>query len=52
MWLYRDYEALLVNTGVNPLEKAALIYGEIGLPVYGNDLNNLNFTYISQLGLM
>jgi CRISPR-associated endonuclease/helicase Cas3 len=52
LWLYRDYETLLVNTGVSPLEKTALIYGEIGLPVYGKDLNNLNFTYISQLGLM
>jgi CRISPR-associated endonuclease/helicase Cas3 len=52
LWLNRDYELLLKNTGIEHLENAALIYGEIGLPVNGIDLNDLKFTYISQLGLM
>lgn len=51
LWLYRDYTTLLENTGLDYI-KAVLIYGEIGLPVYGKNLNDLNFTYISQLGLM
>lgn len=52
LWLYRDYATLLENTGMDSLEKAALIYGEIGLPVNGKYFNDLNFTYISQLGMM
>ena len=51
LWLYRDYESLLESLGKPSLEKAALIYGEIGLPTYGKDLNDLSFTYSSQLGL-
>jgi CRISPR-associated endonuclease/helicase Cas3 len=50
LWLKRDYETLLEKTQMDK-EKAALIYGEIGLPIYGNNLNDLNFTYINQLGL-
>lgn len=52
LWLYRDYELLLENTGMESREKAALIYGEIGVPVNGRDFNDLNFTYINQLGLL
>lgn len=52
LWLHRDYSALLEALGKSSLQKAALTYGEIGLPVYGKEnLNELHFTYSSQLGL-
>lgn len=52
LWLYRDYETLLKATNKSSLIKAALTYGEIGLPTYGKDNNDLSFTYSSQLGLV
>jgi CRISPR-associated endonuclease/helicase Cas3 len=51
LWLQRDYPSLLEKMGEDTM-KAALIYGEIGLPVYGRDLNDIHFIYSSQLGLM
>ncbi|NOR71762.1 MAG: type I-F CRISPR-associated helicase Cas3 [Methylomarinum sp.] len=52
LWLYRDYEQLLLalNQGED-LTKLALIYGEINLPSYGDNSNNLEFSYSNQLGL-
>ncbi len=52
LWLYRDYESLLEEITISSLEKSALIYGEIGLPTYGKDPNDLHFIYSSQLGLV
>ena len=52
LWLYRDYEKLLKEMGGSNLSNTALIYGEIGLPVYGKDTNNLSFIYSDQLGLI
>jgi CRISPR-associated endonuclease/helicase Cas3 len=52
LWLNRDYVALLEKIDLSDLGKAALIYGEIGLPTYGNDTNNLCFMYSDQLGLV
>lgn len=52
LWLYRDYEALLETSGKSSVQKAALIYGEIGLPTYGKESHQLNFTYSNQLGLV
>ena len=52
LWLHRDYESLLEELTESNMEKAALIYGEITLPVYGTDLNDLCFTYSSQFGLV
>lgn len=57
LWLSRDYEKLLLDTGndsrdeSNDLEKLALIYGEISLPVYGKNDNDVKFTYSNHLGL-
>jgi len=52
LWLHRDYKQLLLalNEG-DDLEKLALIYGEISLPVYGDNKNDLEFSYSNQLGL-
>jgi len=52
LWLYRDYKQLLVGLdyGEN-LEKLALTYGEISLPTYGDNSNDLEFFYSNQLGL-
>ena len=52
LWLHRDYEALLEKIAKSNLQKTALIYGEIGLPTYGKDINDLSFTYSNQLGLV
>jgi CRISPR-associated endonuclease/helicase Cas3 len=52
LWLHRDYEALLEKTDRASLKSAALIYGEIGLPTYGKDNNDLSFAYSDQLGLV
>lgn len=52
LWLYRDYEKLLQSMGGSNLSKLALIYGEIGLPTYGKDLNSLSYIYSDQLGLV
>ena len=52
LWLHRDYEALLEKICEADLLKTALIYGEIGLPTYGKDIDDLSFTYSNQLGLV
>ena len=52
LWLFRDYEALLDQLEKPSLEKAALVYGEIGLPMYGKEPGDLSFVYSSQFGLM
>ena len=52
LWLLRDYRSLLEETGNKSSEKAALIYGEINLPIYGGDRQDLSFTYSSQFGLV
>lgn len=52
LWLFRDYEVLLEQLEKPSLEKEALIYGEIGLPMYGKEPSDLSFVYSSQFGLM
>lgn len=53
LWLDRDYETLLQKTGESSLKKAALIYGEIGLPTDRKEGASLtSFTYTTQLGLV
>lgn len=52
LWLHRDYEALLEKIGQSNLQRASLIYGEIGLSTYGKDTNELSFSYSTQLGLV
>jgi len=52
LWLHRDYESLLQATECEGLWRAASVYGEIGLPTYGKDANDLSFTYSSQFGLI
>ncbi|MGB9500441.1 MAG: type I-F CRISPR-associated helicase Cas3f [Dissulfuribacterales bacterium] len=51
LWMFRDYEALLKMIDDSNVEKAALIYGELSFPTYGDDLNNLSYIYSSQFGL-
>ena len=52
LWLYRDYEQLLLALEQgDDLEKLGLIYGEISLPTYGDNNNDLEFSYSNQLGL-
>jgi len=51
LWMHRDYETLLRQMNDSDIEKAALTYGELGFPVYGEDENNLSYTYSSQFGL-
>ena len=52
LWLMRDYERLLSNqAGKGDLEETALTYGEINLPLYGEELKNQQFVYNEQLGL-
>jgi len=51
LWMFRDYETLLLELEKPSLEKTALVYGEIGLPTYGKDPNDLSFVYSSQFGL-
>ncbi len=53
LWLHRDYESLLEKTGQLSLINAALIYGEIGLPIdERKGANPTSFTYSNQLGLV
>jgi len=54
LWLHRDYERLLKtqSKGDDGLWRAASVYGEIGMPIYGQDMNDLSFTYSSQFGLI
>jgi len=52
LWLHRNYEELLEATNSESLWRAASKYGEIGLPTYGKDMNDLRFTYSSQFGLV
>lgn len=52
LWLYRDYEKLLQELEGHNLLNTALIYGEIGLPTYGKDMNSLSYIYSDQLGLI
>ncbi len=51
LWLHRDYQELLTNLGQEDLRKAALVYGEINLPIYGDE-DAGPFVYTSQLGLV
>jgi CRISPR-associated endonuclease/helicase Cas3 len=54
LWIHRDYKALLQQqakqSGLD-MEMAALIYGEINLPTYGEPLKPNQFVYHEQLGL-
>jgi len=52
LWLHRDYKSLLKAVDSESLDKAASVYGEIGLPTYGKDPNDLEFIYSSQFGLV
>ncbi|MCW8930872.1 MAG: type I-F CRISPR-associated helicase Cas3f [Gammaproteobacteria bacterium] len=52
LWFKRDYKILLSEQAKeDDLEKTALIYGEINLPLYNKPLTTQQFTYIEQLGL-
>ncbi len=52
LWLKRDYQILLTEQVIDgDVDKTALIYGEINLPLYGNPLANQQFIYNEQLGL-
>jgi len=55
LWFKRDYAALLAEQtemlGLG-LDETALIYGEINLPTYGKPLENQQFIYNEQLGLV
>ncbi|BCG66032.1 MAG: CRISPR-associated endonuclease/helicase Cas3 [Methyloprofundus sp.] len=52
LWLLRDYEQLLLALEEGEdLQKLALMYGEISLPTYGKNKNDLEFSYSNQLGL-
>jgi len=50
LWLKRDYLELLEQQNKDDLQAAALVYGEINLPIY-DDNNTAEFVYSSQLGL-
>jgi len=55
LWFKRDYTTLLKRQADKlklDLEKVALIYGEINLPTYGLSLENQQFIYNEQLGLV
>ena len=55
LWFKRDYAALLADQAERlelDLKKTALIYGEINLPTYGEPLENQQFIYNEQLGLV
>jgi CRISPR-associated endonuclease/helicase Cas3 len=51
LWITRDYMELLQRTNKPDEYTAALVFGEINLPLY-NDENTAEFIYSSQLGLM
>ncbi|PID45845.1 MAG: type I-F CRISPR-associated helicase Cas3 [Proteobacteria bacterium] len=51
LWLERDYASLLKNVTTRNVEKAALIYGEISIPIYGDSVGDSGYTYCSQLGM-
>ena len=52
LWLKRDYQLLLKEQVIDgDIDKTALIYGEINLPLYGKSLDNQQFIYNEQLGL-
>ena len=52
LWLLRDYEKLLGEVTTRSPEKAALIFGEIGIPIYGDEVNEAGYVYCSQLGMV
>ena len=55
LWFKRDYVSLLEEQSERlrlGIEETALIYGEINLPTYGKALENQQFTYSEQLGLV
>lgn len=53
LWIRRNYKKLLENqAGDRDVEKIALIYGEINLPLYGEELKNQQFVYNEELGLI
>ena len=55
LWLKRDYALLLQEQACKSsidIRSAALIYGEINFPAYGQELTNQQFFYHEQLGLV
>jgi len=53
LWLIRDYPQLLEPMLKHNLKYTALIYGELGFPMYSDeDSNDLSYSYSSQFGLM
>ncbi len=52
LWLHRDYEELLKATDKSNVKNAALTYGEISLPIYGESKLKVSFIYSHQLGLV
>ncbi len=55
LWFKRDYGRLIAEQAEIlelDLKKIALIYGEINLPTYGEALENQQFIYNEQLGLV
>ncbi len=52
LWFKRDYKLLLTEqANEDDIDKTALIYGEINLPLYNKPLTTQQFIYIEQLGL-
>lgn len=51
LWLYRDYLALLENSPKEGVEEAALVYGELSIPDYG-EKETQSYLYSGQFGLM
>ena len=52
LWMVREYEQLLAEVTTRTAEKAALIFGEIGLSVYGDGVDEVGYVYCDQLGLV
>ena len=55
LWIYRDYEELLEEIAEQKdisIRYAALIYGELNLPTYGKDSQEIEFSHCAQLGLV
>ncbi len=55
LWLERDYEPLLEKIAEEKklsMQQAALRYGELDLPTYGQDPMEIRFSYCHQLGII
>jgi CRISPR-associated endonuclease/helicase Cas3 len=56
LWHKRDYEKLLQKTkekfNKKDLKETAIIFGEVNITTYGEDLNNIKVIYNEQLGFI